>query len=189
MEYPAEQRSPIPDLDTLDSTTRERNSFSSSETSGKFCGYYYAFIQNVTLFPVNFSSPKKRGQTTLNSERLLEVSTTITKDEHQLQGIISVSQGGHLGGTTEYTSAWKFQLLNLFQPWYQGRKLVSRLPNPVQRLERQSRSQLSRSLNTIFRTNHCPLAIPPPMKTPCHTNHRHWELPVDNHTVSQTHFH
>jgi hypothetical protein len=56
------------------------------------------------LFPVNFSSPKKPGQTASNSEQPLGVSTAIIKDEHQLQGVISVSQGGHLGGMTEYTT-------------------------------------------------------------------------------------
>jgi hypothetical protein len=42
IENPAEQKSPIPDLDTSDSTTLERNSLSSSETSGMYCDYYYA---------------------------------------------------------------------------------------------------------------------------------------------------
>jgi len=100
IENPDEQSSPIPDLDTSDSNTGQRNSLSSSETSGMFYDYYYASIQNLMLFPVNFPSPKKQGQTTANSERPLEVPTASIEDEYQLQGVIGVSQGGHLEGTT-----------------------------------------------------------------------------------------
>jgi len=83
-ENPAEQISPIPLLDTSDSTTHENKSLSSSETS------------------VNLSSPKKWGLTTSNSERPLGVSAAM-EDEHKLQGVISVSlEERPVGSTTEY---------------------------------------------------------------------------------------
>lgn len=57
------------------------------------------------LSPVNFSPPKKRGLTTLNSEQPLEVSTAIVEDEHQPQGVTSVSlEERPLGSITEYTT-------------------------------------------------------------------------------------
>lgn len=57
---PAEQRAPIPLLDTLDSTTHERKSLSSSETSGMFFNYYCLISKFDVVSSEFFSSQETR---------------------------------------------------------------------------------------------------------------------------------
>ena len=70
-------------------TTRQRERLSTSQVSGTIF-HYYASIQNlmlfpVMLFPVNISTPKKRGTMIPSSERSFKTRKATIEDERQLQ--------------------------------------------------------------------------------------------------------